>query len=138
MCTFSTNPTEQDCNVFVAPKFWEMLALISRKGFVSRGGFLCLTPRCDTLSLNLFLGSKQIASLPPEAHAGREKHSTFLLSTIGRVCSLPCHELLLGRPFSQISEMCLASGILSLHEWDSPLDLHTRHGHNIISINTAD
>lgn len=35
----------------------------------------------------------------------------------------PCHELLLGRPFSQMSVMCLASGILSLHEWDRPLDL---------------
>lgn len=35
----------------------------------------------------------------------------------------PCHELLLGRPFSQISAMCLASGILSLQEWDRPLDL---------------
>lgn len=30
--------------------------------------------------------------------------------------ALPCHELLLGRPFSQTSEMCLASGILSLQE----------------------
>lgn len=38
---------------------------------------------------------------------------------------LPCHELLLGRPFSQMSEMCLASGILSLQECDRPLDLHT-------------
>lgn len=54
-----------------------------------------------------------------------------------RICVLPCHELLLGRPFSQMSEMCLASGILSLHEWDRPLDLHTHtyiwHGQNIIS-----
>lgn len=41
------------------------------------------------------------------------------------ICALPCHELLLGRPFSQMSEMCLASGILSLHEWDRPFDLHT-------------
>lgn len=37
--------------------------------------------------------------------------------------ALPCQELLLGRPFSQMSEICLASGILSLHEWDNPLDL---------------
>lgn len=36
---------------------------------------------------------------------------------------LPCHELLRGLPFSQMSVMCLASGILSLHEWDRPLDL---------------
>lgn len=44
------------------------------------------------------------------------------------ICVLPCHELLRGLPFSQMSEMCLASGILSLHEWDRPLDLHT-HTH---------
>lgn len=51
------------------------------------------------------------------------------------ICALPCHELLLGRPFSQMSEMCLASGILSLHEWDRPFDLHThtQHWQNIIS-----
>lgn len=43
---------------------------------------------------------------------------------------LPCHELLLGRPFSQTSEMCLASGILSLQEWDRPLDLQTKEERN--------
>lgn len=29
---------------------------------------------------------------------------------------LPCQELLLGLPFSQMSEICFVSGILSLHE----------------------
>lgn len=55
--------------------------------------------------------------------------------SISHSCMLPCHELLLGRPFSQISEMCLASGILSLQEWDKPLDLQCkaetqRHSYN--------
>lgn len=36
---------------------------------------------------------------------------------------LPCQELLRGRPFSQMSEICFVSGILSLQEWESPLDL---------------
>lgn len=57
----------------------------------------------------------------------------------GGICVSPCHELLLGRPFSQMSEMCLASGILSLHEWDRPLDLHThrQHWQNIISTSSS-
>lgn len=47
----------------------------------------------------------------------------FPLSFLRLPLRFPCHELLLGRPFSQMSEIFLASGILSLHEWDSPLDL---------------
>lgn len=40
----------------------------------------------------------------------------FPLSFLRVPVMFPCHELLLGRPFSQTSEMCLASGILSLQE----------------------
>lgn len=36
---------------------------------------------------------------------------------------IPCQELLRGRPFSQMSEICFVSGILSLQEWESPFDL---------------
>lgn len=47
----------------------------------------------------------------------------FPFSFLRLLLRFPCHELLLGRPFSQMSEMCLASGILSLQECDRPLDL---------------
>lgn len=73
-------------------------------------------------------------------YQGRRQHLIFNQTTNQwtnwEMCVLPCHELLLGLPFSQMSEMCLASGILSLHEWDRPLDLYTHthtHGQKMIS-----
>lgn len=50
-------------------------------------------------------------SVELERGLNRFPRSFFLL-----LLMFPCQELLLGRPFSQTSETCLVSGILSLHE----------------------
>lgn len=58
-----------------------------------------------------------------------KNHKTQNLGSANRCAScsechpIPCQELLRGRPFSQMSEICFVSGILSLQEWESPFDL---------------
>ncbi len=88
--------------------------------------------RTELLSFELLSGTCDVSCID----RGEERMIWMLrwiwckLCHLERMCALPCHELLLGRPFSQTSEMCLASGILSLQEWDRPLDLQTKEQRN--------
>lgn len=65
--------------------------------------------------------TEKIKSLQP----GTTEYGIWVMWAVGFRMPpyIPCQELLRGRPFSQMSEICFVSGILSLQEWESPFDL---------------